>query len=156
MLSQFQPASYVETTVTGESHASTGTIPETVTVDNVYQGVEDETITLYDNESDSNHTLEKTADYEAISYSTGEFNITNADVDGDGTDEVSNTDDTYYIDYTYNQKGTASGIIDQGLSALETFGSFFTVIVVVGIGAVLLLLLQVFRAAGTAGKQAMA
>lgn len=44
---------------------------------------------------------------------------------------------------------TADGIIQSGLSALETFGSFFTVIVVVGIGAVLLLLLQVFRSAGT-------
>jgi len=46
---------------------------------------------------------------------------------------------------------TAANIIDQGQSALETFGSFFTVIVVVGIGAVLLLLLQVFRQAGMGG-----
>jgi hypothetical protein len=52
---------------------------------------------------------------------------------------------------------TADNIITQGQNALETFGSFFTVIVVVGIGAVLLLLLQVFRQAGRgAGGQAMA
>lgn len=46
---------------------------------------------------------------------------------------------------------TADSIITQGQNALETFGSFFTVIVVVGIGAVLLLLLQVFRSAGMGG-----
>lgn len=48
-----------------------------------------------------------------------------------------------------NNSTTAANIIDQGQSALDTFGSFFTVIVVVGIGAVLLLLLQVFRKAGS-------
>jgi len=156
MLSQFQPASYVNNQVTGEAEASTGAVPETITTDNMAQGVEDETITLYDNETETNYTLQKTEDYEVISYDNGEFNVTNADVDGDGTNEVSNTDDTYYLDYTYNTKGTASGIIDQGLSALDTFGSFFTVIVVVGIGAVLLLLLQVFRTAGRSTSQTMA
>lgn len=43
---------------------------------------------------------------------------------------------------------TAEGTIDAGQSALGTFGDFFTVIVVVGVAAVIFLLLGALRRAG--------
>jgi len=42
----------------------------------------------------------------------------------------------------------ASGVLDTGVNALQTFGSFFTVIVVIGIAAVLFLLLGAVKRAG--------
>lgn len=44
--------------------------------------------------------------------------------------------------------GTAYETIDSGLDALSTFGDFFTVIVVVGVAAVIFLLLGALRRAG--------
>lgn len=154
MLAQFQPVSYTNNNVEDQIISSSGTIPETIQVSNVGEGLDtnSETIVFLDNESSNEYTLEKGNDYEVISYETGEFNITNDDPDGDGTAEIDTIDDEFSVDYIYNTEGTATNVISQGLSALETFGSFFTVIVVVGIGAVLLLLLQVFRQAGTKGN----
>lgn len=45
----------------------------------------------------------------------------------------------------------ATSVLDTGVSALQTFSDFFTVIVVIGIAAVLFLLLQVVRGAGSMG-----
>jgi len=157
-LVQFQPASYTNNQVTDEIISSSGSVPETIQVSNTAQGLDkySETIVLVDNESSNNYTLERDTDYEVIDYSTGELNITNDDPDEDGTAEIDTVDDEYSVDYTYNTEGTATNVISQGLSALDTFGSFFTVIVVVGIIAVLLLLLQVFRSAGTGVNNSMA
>ena len=44
--------------------------------------------------------------------------------------------------------GTAETTIESGLDALSTFGDFFTVIVVVGVAAVIFLLLGALRRAG--------
>lgn len=149
MLTQFQPASYINNEDT-ETITSSGSVPETIQVSDVGVGLDkdSETIKLYDNATETNYTLDQGDDYTVVSYETGEFEIQEADVDGDGTNEIDSTGDEYHVEYVYNTEGTASNIIDQGLSALDTFGSFFTVIIVVGIGAVLLLLLQVFRTAG--------
>lgn len=46
----------------------------------------------------------------------------------------------------------ATSVLDTGVSALQTFSDFFTVIVVIGIAAVLFLLLQVVRGAGSMGS----
>lgn len=45
----------------------------------------------------------------------------------------------------------ATNVLDSGISALQTFSDFFTVIVVIGIAAVIFLLLQVLRASGRNG-----
>jgi hypothetical protein len=150
MLTQFQPVSYTDNPVTNETISSSGSVPETFTVANTGEGLEEdsETIQVYDNESGNVYTLDEGDDYEVVSYSSGEFNVTNDDVDDDGTAEIDTVDDEYRVDYTYQTGSVATNILNQGTNALETFGSFFTVIVVVGIGAVLLLLLQVFRSAG--------
>lgn len=158
MLTQFQPVSYEHKQVTNETIASTGTVPETFTVSKVFQGLDEdsETIQVYDNATGNVYTLDKGSDYEVVSYENGEFNITNDDPDDDSTAEIDSTGDEYRVDYTYNEEGTSTFIISDGLSALETFGSFFTVIVVVGIGAVLLILLQMFRSAGAPKGRSMA
>lgn len=46
---------------------------------------------------------------------------------------------------------TAYGVLDAGIDALSTFGDFFTVIVVIGVAAVLFLLLGAVRRAGNNG-----
>jgi hypothetical protein len=43
-----------------------------------------------------------------------------------------------------NNSSTATSVIDQGQQALQTFGDFLPVIVIVGIGAVILALMRVF------------
>ena len=45
----------------------------------------------------------------------------------------------------------AEGVLGQGIDALSTFGDFFTVIVVIGVAAVLFLLLGAVRRAGNNG-----
>ena len=47
-----------------------------------------------------------------------------------------------------DSEGTAYDTIGAGLDALSTFGDFFTVIVVVGVAAVIFLLLGALRRAG--------
>jgi len=42
----------------------------------------------------------------------------------------------------------ATNVLDSGISALQTFSDFFTVIVVVGVAAVIFLLLGALRRAG--------
>lgn len=55
------------------------------------------------------------------------------------------------FDYHYEVEGTATDTLQAGQQALSTIGDFFTVIVVVGIAAVIFLLLGALRNAGRNG-----
>jgi len=93
--------------VANDTISSSGSVPETITANTVEDGlVEDsETITLTDSYDSSTVTLTKGDDYEVLDYETGEFNVTNADPDDDGTDEINATSDEYSLDYDYKPDG---------------------------------------------------
>lgn len=54
------------------------------------------------------------------------------------------------IDYQYSQETQATTVLEKAVSALQTFGDFFNVVVVIGIAAVIFMLLKVLR--GGAGR----
>lgn len=91
--------------IVDEQHYSTGTLPETLTINyNLEEqgslGVvtDSENIRFYDNDTGNTTQLVKGDNYTVISYDTGEFNITN--VNG-----VNSTDDYYLIDYSVRTEG---------------------------------------------------
>lgn len=133
-LNQMTTASYTDTTVTNETfNATSDPYTYTVSVAGNADFVELQTVTVYESEAQTT---------EVASY-----NISDASA---GTVNVSTTVDagSESIDYTYSQENASTGILDTGTSALKTFADFFTVIVVIGIAAVLFLLLNVVRGAG--------
>lgn len=93
--------------VTNETINSTGAVPETLTAGTVEDGLSPDSETLYVNDSldDTVYQLERGTDYEVLSYPDGEFNVTNADVDSDGNDEINATSDTYKLSYQYKPDG---------------------------------------------------
>jgi len=96
--------------VSDELDNSSGSVPEIVQADNVFQGLVDGSETLEVNDSLDNtvYTLadsDYTADYE-----TGEFNVTTADIDGDGNNEINSTNDQYLLTYEYKPDGYTGGI----------------------------------------------
>ncbi|MFB6181128.1 MAG: hypothetical protein ABEJ93_04580 [Candidatus Nanohalobium sp.] len=98
-------------TVSGETEASTGSVPELVVADTVEYGLVDgsETLKVEDSFDNTNYTLDSD-DYNVVSYEEGKFNVTNADVDSDGTNEINATSDTYYLSYDYKPNGYVGGL----------------------------------------------
>lgn len=96
--------------VSDELEDSTGSVPEIVTANNVFQGLVEDSETLKVNDSLDNtvYTLDD-ADYTA-DYDAGEFNVTTADVDGDGNNEINSTNDQYLLTYEYKPDGYTGGI----------------------------------------------
>lgn len=103
-----QSALHLETSsVSNYTVDSSGSVPETVVADPVKDGLVEDSETLIVNDSfdNSEYTLAEGDDYEVLSYEDGEFNVTKADVDDDGTDEINATDDTYKLSYDYKPDG---------------------------------------------------
>lgn len=133
-LNEMTGATYTDTTVTNETfNATSDPYTYTVSVAGNSDFVELETVTVYESEAQTTEV--------------SSYNIIDAEA---GTVNVSTTVDagSESIDYTYSQENEATGILDTGVSAMQTFSDFFTVIVVIGIAAVLFMLLSVVRGAG--------
>jgi hypothetical protein len=96
-------------TVSGETESSTGSVPEQFTADKTFEGLVEgsETLKLEDSFDSTNYTL--TDSQYNVDYSSGEFNVTVADLDSDSTDEINSTSDTYYVSYSYKPDGYLGG-----------------------------------------------
>jgi len=133
-LNEMTGATYTDNTVSNETfNATSDPYTYTVSVAGDADFVELDSVTVYESEAQTTEV--------------SSYNIIDAEA---GTVNVSTTVDagSESIDYSYSSTNEASGIIDTGVSALQTFSDFFTVIVVIGIAAVLFLLLNVVRGAG--------
>jgi len=106
--------------------------------------VEDtETIIFEDTSATTNTTLTVDTDYVVYS-DEGTYELLNTT----DTEDYTSSEDNIYFEYEYKYSSDANSILDTGASALQTFADFFTVIVVIGVAAVLFLLLRAVRGAG--------
>lgn len=96
--------------VTNETVDSTGSVPETFTTNELGYGLvkDSETVEVYDSFDDTTYTLAE-SDYK-VNYETGEFNVTNGDLDADGDVEINSTSDQYRYDYEYKPNGYVGGL----------------------------------------------
>lgn len=141
VLSNFNNAAYDENTVTDEQDTLTTPLPDTYTLENVEEGVKErsETVVFNDVSADTNTTLEKDTDY-TVDYAEGEITVENTST----TEDFNESEDFIYTDYTYYTSNTASDTVDKALSAMDTFTEFGSVIVIVGVAAVIFMLLGAF------------
>lgn len=86
---------YKEVFTANETISSSGSVPEVITVSNVYDGLKENSETIYVNDFDTNTVklLTRDVNYTVISYETGQFNITSAP-------DVNSTSDSYLVSYT--------------------------------------------------------
>lgn len=148
VLAQMGPAAYNQVTVDGETQEPSDALPTTFTVNTVKQGVVEDSEKLYLDETGDGANLiqlEKGTDYEVLSYENGEIELK----DSSTLSSYNTADgDQIVVDYEYEEESNANTVFDKGSEAVQTFADFFTVIVVIGISAVLFLLLGGVRQAG--------
>lgn len=148
-LTEMNPVSYTDAQVTAEQDQPTAPFPSNYTLDastkSEYVQVKENsvTVTYEDTSAGTNTTLTESTDYE-IYLQDGKIELKNTTT----TSSYDDANDYFYTDYEYEQESEATNILDSGQSALGTFGDFLTVIVVVGIAAVIFLLLNALKAAG--------
>jgi hypothetical protein len=128
MLAQFTSASYLEETIGNETFNATS----------------DPFIYEVNDASNADYVEIRSAQaYESTSQSTQAttelVNDTHVNISGVALDTGDES-----LEYTYTYETTGTGVVEQGLDALSTFGDFLPVIVIVGIGAVILALMRVF------------
>lgn len=149
VLAEFGPAAYLDADVTGESSQPATPFPTNITVDKTsnpdFEGIDEssETLVFEDSSAGTNTTLTRGTDYVAY-YDEGKFEVQ----DTSATTDFDETSDFIYSDYTYEYSGQPNTVLNTGINALGTFSDFFTVIVVIGVAAVLFILLGAVRGAG--------
>jgi len=92
-------------TVNNETQASSGSVPDVFTVNNVEDGLEPNSDTLWFNDSFQNTVQPVPSENYTVDYPNGEFNVTEADFDGDGITEINATSDEYLVSYDYRPNG---------------------------------------------------
>ena len=121
----------LETENKTETLSSSGSTPDSLQVSTVGQGlVPDSETILFQDSTESTIELQD-SDYNQ-NYSSGEFEVTNADPDNDGVNEIDSTSDSYEIGYKYRPTGYIGGPANTILSLL-------------GVVLVLPVLIQAFR-----------
>lgn len=136
VLTEFQPASYDTLTNSNETfNATSNPYNYTVTQASDADYVELETATVYDTTSQDTELTATIVDAEA-----GKVEVEGATDSGDES-----------IDYEYSEETEATGVLATGINALQTFGDFFNVVVVMGIASVIFLLLNMLRGNGRKG-----
>ena len=94
----------LETENKTETLSSSGSTPDSLQVSTVGQGlVPDSETILFQDSTESTIELQD-SDYNQ-NYSSGEFEVTNADPDNDGVNEIDSTSDSYEIGYKYRPTG---------------------------------------------------
>lgn len=150
VLTQIEPVSYQDNTVTDETAQPSSPFPTNYTVSQQSDAnfelidADDVTVTYEDSSAGTNTTLTEGTHYNVyeeegiIEY----INTTSLFNDYDSTSDV------FYNDYTWESSEDATGVLSTGVDSLQTFSDFFTVIVVIAISVVLFGLLRVVRGAG--------
>lgn len=151
VLANFEEAAYLESTLQEETAQPSTPFPTNYTVSQTSNDadferlIEDsETIIFEDSSAGTNTTLESGTDYN-VYLESGNYELLNTteteDYDG-------GTSDQFYVDYEYEYSGEPNAVLNTGINSLSTFADFFTVIVVIGVAAVLFIMLRVVRGAG--------
>jgi len=150
VLGEMEPVSYTDNRITNEVDQPSTPLPSNFTLDASnnadYVQVQDGSVTvvLEDSSAGTNTTLTEDTDYE-VYYSAGEVELKSSP---GGISYNTSEGDQVYTDYTTEEESTATTILGDGDSALETFSNFFTVIVVVAVAVVIFGLLSALRSAG--------
>lgn len=97
--------------ITDDTINSSGTTPDVYTLNTVEDGIskDSETIVLKDSLDDTEYELSD-SDY-SINYETGEINVTTADLDSDGNNEINSSNDQYLNTYEYKPDGYLGGTV---------------------------------------------
>lgn len=148
VLTQMEPVSYQTSSLQEEATTLSTPLPDNYTVtqesDADFEKITDDSTTVIfeDSSASTNTTLEEGTSY-TVYYDKGKIEVqnTSATTDLESTDNV-------YVDYKYEQSKTATEGLRTGVDSLSTFSDFFTVIIVIGVAAVLFILLRAVRGAG--------
>ena len=126
-------SSYTDKSVINETHASGGSLPEVITVSHVDGGLKSGTDTIYVHDADTSkdYLLTRGTNYTVVSYDTGQFNITSCPY-------INSTSDQYKISYTYKANTTATSTLNTSVDALKDFSSWFSVLVIIVIAAIVI------------------
>jgi len=96
--------------VTNESINSSGSTPDVYTLGTVENGISENSETIYLEDSFDGQTYElQDGDY-SLDTSSGEVNVTTADLDSDGNDEINSLNDQYLNTYEYKPDGYLGGM----------------------------------------------
>jgi hypothetical protein len=95
--------------VTNETINSSGSTPDTFTVNNVEDGLKENSETVWFSDSFNGETFHPPSQNYTVDYSSGEFNFTEEDLDGDGDVDINSTDDQYNVSYNYKPDGYLGG-----------------------------------------------
>lgn len=153
VLGNMQPVSYQDQDKGTEAFQPTSPLPTNITVSvatdaDFVRVVEDSEILVYENASTAtNTTLVQGTDY-APYYEEGIFEAQSPSALASYNDSE---DNLYVTEYSYEYKGAAHVVLGTGLSALQTFANFFTIIVIMLVASVIFLLLRTVRRNGNRG-----
>jgi len=105
-------------------------------------------------EDSSTVVLEDSSEGTNISLTTDSYKVyvDKGKIEVEDTSETSNynsSEDTFYFQYQYEQETDASTYILTGVDSLGTFADFFTVVIILGIAAVLFILFKTIRRNGS-------
>jgi len=99
--------------VTNETINSSGSTPDVFTLGTVEDGISKDSETIYLEDSLDSQTYELQAGDYSLDTETGEVNVTTADLDSDGNNEINSSNDQYLNTYEYKPDGYLGGTIGQ-------------------------------------------
>lgn len=154
VLGNMQPVSYQDQDQGTEAFTPAEPLPTNVTVSvasdaDFVRVVEDsETLVFEDTSAATNTTLTVDTDYDPF-YEDGIFELQSSTALSDYND----TEDNIYVtEYSYEYEGAAHGVLGTGISSMQTFADFFTVIVILLVASVIFLLLRAVRGSRRRGS----
>jgi len=139
IVSNFVDQTYSATSVTGETHNSSGTTPETITATNVDGGISGVSASATDHETSTTYSLTSGTNFSIIDADAGTINMSTINA------YINTTADYYTLNYTYDKNTNATTTANAGLSALADFGDWFAIIVVVAVSVIILGLVMLLR-----------
>ena len=99
--------------IDNETISSSGSTPDVYTLGTVEDGISQDSETIYLNDSLDSQIYELGASDYSIDYESGEVNVTNADLDTDGNNEINSSNDQYLNTYEYKPDGYLGGTTGQ-------------------------------------------
>jgi len=99
--------------VTNETISSSGSTPDVFTLGTVEDGISENSETIYLEDSLDSQTYELQAGDYSLDTETGEVNVTTADLDSDGNNEINSSNDQYLNTYEYKPDGYLGGTTGQ-------------------------------------------
>lgn len=95
--------------VTNQTINSSGSTPDVFTFNTVEDGISKDSETIYLEDSLDSQVYQLQAGDYSLDYETGQVNVTTADLDSDGSDEINSSNDQYLNTYEYKPDGYLGG-----------------------------------------------